>query len=306
MTERLADISARIDSVRQLDSVVTAMRGIAASRAQQSRNLFQGIEAYSEAISLAIGATLNFMTRPARAVEPPSDGHALIAFCAEHGFAGGLSDRILEAAAAMASDAHLIVVGTRGGIIASERGLVVRRTIAMATQIGAVPEVANIVADTLYEQIVAGAVARADILYPRFDVGRDMRIERTVLFPIELEKFRRPASALPPLVTLPPDRLIERLAAEYVYAKLCEAAMLAFAAENQARMETMSAASTNIERTLGELKQSENLVRQEAVTAEIVELAAGSQTSMQSHHSRRLHQTTSDHAAGLLDTDPTS
>jgi F-type H+-transporting ATPase subunit gamma len=99
-------------------------------------------------------------------------------------------------------------------------------------------------------------------------------------FPIGLERFRRPHAESPPLVTLQPERLIERLTAEYVYARLCEAAMHAFAAENHARMDTMSAASTNIERTLIELKQRENQVRQEEVTAEIVELAASGQTFM--------------------------
>ena len=47
MAERLADIVTQIQNVRQLAAVVTAMRGIAASRAQKSRSLLAGIEAYS-------------------------------------------------------------------------------------------------------------------------------------------------------------------------------------------------------------------------------------------------------------------
>ena len=273
MSERLADISARIDNVRQLGSVVTAMRGIAASRAQQSRNLLAGVEAYGEAISVAIGEALNFLTDPAPA-RRPGTGYALILFCAEQGFAGGLSDRMLEAAEPIEPDTHLIVIGSRGGAIAQERGYAVSRTIAMATQSGAVPDVANLIADTLYAAIAAGTVARVGILYPRWDNGRDQRIERVALFPIDREKFRQPVAALPPLATLKPETLIERLTAEYVYARLCEAAMHAFAAENQARMETMGAASTNIDRTLDSLKQRENQVRQAEVTAEIVELSA--------------------------------
>ena len=37
MAERLADIVTQIQNMRQLEAVVTAMRGIAASRAQQAR-----------------------------------------------------------------------------------------------------------------------------------------------------------------------------------------------------------------------------------------------------------------------------
>lgn len=67
MSERLADIAARIDNVRQLDAVVTAMRGIAAARAQQSWGLLAGIEAYAATVSGAIGQALNF----AAAAPPP-------------------------------------------------------------------------------------------------------------------------------------------------------------------------------------------------------------------------------------------
>lgn len=55
MAERLADIVTQTQNVRQLAAVVTAMRGIAASRAQKSRSLLAGIEAYADVVSRAIG-----------------------------------------------------------------------------------------------------------------------------------------------------------------------------------------------------------------------------------------------------------
>lgn len=278
MTERLADISARIDNVAQLDAVVTAMRGIAAARAQQSRVLLAGIEAYAQTVSHAIGQTLAFLDQSS----PPSAdgqkrGRALILFCAEQGFAGAFSDRVLDTAAAHIADAHLIVVGTRGAAIADERGLDVAWRVAMASQIGGVSDVANHIADTLYARIAKGMVTHADIFYPRVDADHNLRVEHLALFPLDLKKFPRLHAAIPALVTLQPQILIESLAAEYIYARLCEAAMHAFAAENQARMEAMSSASRNIDRTLLELRQRENQVRQEEVTAEIVELASDSE-----------------------------
>jgi hypothetical protein len=55
MTQRPADVVRQIQSVRQLEAVVTAMRGIAASQAQKGRSLLSGIDAYSKVISRAIG-----------------------------------------------------------------------------------------------------------------------------------------------------------------------------------------------------------------------------------------------------------
>ncbi len=72
-----------------------------------------------------------------------------------------------------------------------------------------------------------------------------------------------------------PELLLERLAAEYVFAQLCEAALHAFEAENEARMLAMASAKTNIETKLAGLSQRERQLRQEEITTEIVELAAG-------------------------------
>ena len=81
------------------------------------------------------------------------------------------------------------------------------------------------------------------------------------------------------MITLAPQALLERLAAEYVYAQLCEAAMQAFVAENDARMAAMAAAKNNTESKLAALKQREQQLRQEEITTEIVELATGAEAS---------------------------
>ena len=85
--------------------------------------------------------------------------------------------------------------------------------------------------------------------------------------------FRRALAGVPPLITLPPEELLENLAAEYVYAELCRMAMQAFAAENEARVAAMVRARGNVQDMLSALQANERQVRQEAITAELVELA---------------------------------
>ncbi len=58
MAERLSDVVTQIGHVRQLKAVVTAMRGIAASRAQRGRSLLAGIKAYTGVVSQALGERL--------------------------------------------------------------------------------------------------------------------------------------------------------------------------------------------------------------------------------------------------------
>lgn len=279
MTERLADITARIENVRQLDSVVKAMRAIAATRARESRGLLPAIEAYAATMAQGIGEALGFLPEPPAPMRGAGPGgHALVLFCAEQGFAGAFSDRVLDAAGDAAAGAHLMLVGTRGGAVAAERGLVPAWRAAMASKVSGVPMLANRLADALYARTVDGSVTRVDLLFPAIVADRSIRVQRKALFPLDLPRFRIPPRGTPPIATLDPALLLERLTAEYVFARLCEAAMQAFAAENQARLEAMSAASTNIGRALEELRGRENQIRQEEVTAEIIELAAGAES----------------------------
>jgi F-type H+-transporting ATPase subunit gamma len=72
--------------------------------------------------------------------------------------------------------------------------------------------------------------------------------------------------------------LLARLAEEYIFAELCEAALTAFAAENEARVAAMSSAKGNLENMRSDLQALERQIRQEEITAEVVELANGAST----------------------------
>ncbi|WP_423965069.1 F0F1 ATP synthase subunit gamma [Bradyrhizobium sp.] len=277
MAERLADIATQIQNVRQLEAVVTAMRGIAASRAQRGRSLLAGIEAYHAVISRAIGQALTMLGAP---VMDPSRAHgrtALVLFCAEQGFAGAFSEHLFEHAAAELANALTFVVGTRGEIVARERGLSPSWTAAMATHVDAIPSLANRIADALYQHIAAATISKIEIVVSRSTAGGGIQIERRSLLPLDLSRFPQPGNRLPPLTTLPPHDLLERLTAEYVYAQLCDAAMHAYVTENQARMMTMTAAKSNIGDKLNTLSQRERQLRQEEITSEIIELASGTE-----------------------------
>jgi F-type H+-transporting ATPase subunit gamma len=278
MAERLADIVAQIQNVRQLEAVVTAMRGIAASRAQQGRSLLAGIKAYTEVISGAIGQALSLVPPDDLASAQSHRGNrGLILFCAEQGFAGAFSERVLDAVTGDLTGTTVFLIGTRGIAVAEERGIRPAWSAPMATNAGAIPGLANRVADALYERVADGTVIWVDVAFSHSRSGGGIAVDRHSLLPIDLRRFARPVRNQPPLTTLAPWVLLERLASEYVYAQLCEAAMHAFAVENEARMMAMAAARTNIESKLSGLSQREHLLRQEEITTEIVELAAGAE-----------------------------
>lgn len=286
MTERLSDVEQQIGSVHQLESVVTAMRGIAAARAREARGRLAGIRAYADTVGNAIGEALALLPDGA---DPHQRGHGpepriQIALCSEQGFAGAFNERVLTAVARQIGSAHgeatdLLLVGDRGLMIAEDHGLSVGWSAPMAAHADEVPALANKLADALYDRLVAGAT-RVAIVHATPSAGGAIEIVERTLVPLDFGRFSVSPRALPPLITLDPRTLVAQLAEEFLFAELCEAAMLSFAAENDARMHAMIAARSNVGDKLEELRATHRRLRQDEITNEIVELAAGASAEL--------------------------
>lgn len=271
MADDLAAVRARIHGVQQLDTVIGAMRGIAAAHAQQSRALLPGFRAYAEVIAQTIASALRLRDEPPPALRRHARC-ARIVFCAEQGFVGGFAERILDEALGR-GPADLFLIGSRGLSLAMARNVAPLWQSAMAAQVDGIAALCIRIAGALYEDLLPRKIETVEVVYPVWQLGQGTRIVCQSLLPLDEARFRMPNAAMPPLTTLPPDVLLASLAEEYVYASLCEAAMQAFVAENEVRAETMVRARSKVQDMLGELHQSENLVRQASITAEVVELA---------------------------------
>lgn len=279
MTKRLADVSARIDGIRQLGSVVNAMRGIASARAQQARGQLAAVDSYAATLAAAIGRVLALAPSVGRDGAPRTSRPALVLFCAEQGFAGAFSERVLDAARADLEGATLFLVGSRGRAVAAERGLSLAWSSAMPAQSLGVARLADRIAEAIYARISAGGVDRLDAVFSQWRPTEGVQVTRRRLFPFDLEAFAPPARSEPPLRNLSPDALLRDLTADYMHAQLCDAALHAFAAENEARVAAMASARKEIDRQLATLVAAERQVRQEDITDEIIELAAGETAS---------------------------
>ncbi len=279
MTERLAEITDRIAGIHQLGSVVNAMRGIAAARAEQARTQLAAVDSYAAVLAAAIGQVVAL----APVAPIPADRRpprlALVLFCAEQGFAGAFSARVLDAAGPDLKTAELFLVGTRGRIAIAERDMEAGWTTAMPSHSPGVPKLADTIATALYKRIARGKIGQLDAIFSQWTPGKGTKVQRRRLFPVDLTLFPHPGTATPPLINLPSDTLLRSLTADYLHAQLCRAALHAFAAENEARMQAMAAARGQVERQMASLQARQRQVRQEEITAEVIELAAGETAS---------------------------
>ena len=277
MTERLRDIQARIGTVHQLSAVVTAMRSIAAARTQEARSHLDGIRTYAETVGLAIGEALAVLPDAERSAagSGPEGPQAIVALCAEQGFAGAFSAHVLDTVARMAATGRsdLLLVGDRGLMLAEERGLAVDWSAPMVVHAAQTATLADRIVDELYRRLAAGTITHVSLVHADPDAAEPGQVLVRRLAPFDFDRFPVARTAQSPLMTLSPQTLLARLAEEYVFAEICEAVMLSFAAENAARMRAMVAAKENVEETMATLVARSRQVRQEEITAEIVELA---------------------------------
>lgn len=270
MTERLADVSARISGIRQLGAVVNAMKGIAAARAHTAMAQISAVDRYAETICAAMQQSFGPDPQP-QETAPRTDEAALLVFLAEQGFAGAFSERVLDHLSE--STAPLFLIGTRGLSIAAARGLRPIWSAPMPSHSNGIPKLADAITRAFLTALAAGEAQRLDAISTGWASGRPV-ITRAGLFPVTLAK----AEATPrqaPLTQLPRAALLASLGADYLHAQICKAALHAFAAENQARMEAMTSAGSQIAQELETYQARLRRVRQEAITAEIIELSTG-------------------------------
>lgn len=277
MSERASDVEARIGTVRQLSVVITAMRGIAAARSREARGRLEGIRAHAAIIARAIGRALVHLPAPDRPSGDgrPHGGHVVVALCAEQGFAGVFNERVLDAAISAMPPARseLFVLGDRGLMVAEQRGLEPAWTAPMIGHVDQAVALADRIVEALYERLRAGRVSDVTVIHAVPNSGTALHVVEKRLVPFDFARFPATVASGEPLLTLPAPVLLARLAEEYVFAEVCEAITLSFAAENEARMRAMIAAKTNVAATLEDLVSRSRRLRQEEITNEIIELA---------------------------------
>ncbi|HVZ88302.1 MAG TPA: FoF1 ATP synthase subunit gamma [Polyangia bacterium] len=271
------EVRARLGTMKELEEVLGAMRGMAAARIQQGERAQVAAREYAARIGAAF-ASLSTEGSPAA---PPSSGRPartlVVALCTERGFVGALNEHVLRAAREGPQPHDVLVVGARGLAFAREQGLTVTYVGNMATHLAGLGDVADQIGDLLLTRMDASEPLIADVIYPRRTPTGGAVIERQRLLPIDLPS-RAYLGDFPPITMLPVPILAAQIAIEYVRARLFEFVAETFAAANAARLEVLQAAHAHLDEMLLGLRRTENVLRQEEITAEVLEVITGRMT----------------------------
>lgn len=274
MSERRSEIQGRLATMNELNEVLGAMRGIAAARIQQGERARVAARQYAAGIGAALASLAAEAPPPAQRTDATD---LVVALCTDRGFVGALNERVLDGARA-AGGRTLVVVGTRGRTLAQEHGWATVDGGGMTAHLGGLGDVADRVAAMLARRadLAAGALT-AEVVYPRRAAGGGVEIERRRLLPIDVGALRKeaPTPRVEPITMLPRGELIADVAGEYVHARLYEMAAESFAAANAASLEVLQAAHAHLDDMLAQLRRTENVLRQDEITAEVLEVITG-------------------------------
>jgi F-type H+-transporting ATPase subunit gamma len=275
---QLAEIQGHIASMDELADILGAMRSLAGMRVQEAQRALPGIRRYAESMAAAIGASLLLMPQLVPETKEDRGHRALILCAAEHGFVGGLNERLIEAAEAILRPSDLLfVLGSRGAALAVERGRKAAWTRPMATRPSGAPDTTNHITREVYARIAQGEISRVEVMFAQYRQGVASTIERCLLLPVDTKALATTKPRLAPLHNLEPRLLIEKLMAEYVFARLTEAAVESIASENAARFAAMDSAHDNATKKLSELHQTARQTRQTEITSELLDLITGAE-----------------------------
>lgn len=283
----LQEIRRHIASMDELSDVVGAMRALAVMRLQEAQQALPGVRRYAQAMAGAIHSAWRIGVDDLPLdVAPAADSgrrrlqRAVIVCAAEHGFVGSFNERLLEVATTQLSgDDELYVLGSRASALALERGQRIKWMHPMATRLASVPEIVNRLSDKLFAGIGGGRLRGVEVCFASARSGGGCVIQHRTLLPLDIASLGSAPPAQSPLHNLPSAQLLEGLVAEYVFALLTESAVESLASENAARFAAMDSARDNVARKLQDLRQSANQLRQEEITAELLDLITGTLAS---------------------------
>lgn len=276
--EEAARIKERIASLGELRNVIHAIRGIAAARIQEAQTALAGIRNYADIVEEAIAEAAS-LAPGVRELSPLPGAPAapmLIVVCSEHGFVGGYNEALLDYAGRLLKPGHeLAVIGRRGAAIAAEKELPLAWQAAGTTYVQGIAAVARRIADRMAE------TADATIVFARYRAAQGYALETRRVLPLDPALLVGAERRVPPIHQLAPERLLQNLAEEYLFAELTRAIMEGLTSENGARLATMQAANRNIDDKLETLRKQERISRQERITVELFDVVTGAQALQQ-------------------------
>ena len=295
------DVKQRIDSVKNIRKITSAMQMVAAARLRRAEQRIAALRPYAGAIRRmtrqAANAAGQISGMPILNEHESEQTIAIMLVTGDRGLAGAFNSQIvragLRAAAEYQAEGKQVIFFASGRRGVSS--LLFRKLEPAGSYVGFTDrpgyENAREIAEDLITAYVDGTVDRVEVLYNGYVSALTQEVRREVLLPLqratideEIEQAAgdpdHPGHEHHALVEYEPDPeiILQRLIPDYVEISIYRALLESTASEHGARMTAMRSASENAAEVIEDLTLEMNRARQAEITQEIMEVVAGAES----------------------------
>ena len=277
----LRELQKRLESIKALREIVHAMRNLAAVYVRRAEAALEAIRPCTQVVETALSTALG----SAQTGPTLENGTAMVlVFGSDQGLCGTYNERVVRAAVQLhesdSDTTHLVAIGNRTGELLEQRGGEPFLILSAPTSIEGIRAQVASLAGRIFEAYLEASCKRMYLVYNVYQsMGRSCEtVER--LLPPDLGQLSAGAQdvfSYEPILTAPPEELLPRFIDEFFFVRFYRALLEGHASENGARLLSMTAASGNIDSRLAETTKEFQGARQEAVTAELLEVVGGAE-----------------------------
>ncbi|MFH1137712.1 MAG: F0F1 ATP synthase subunit gamma [Pseudomonadota bacterium] len=289
MSDTVASLRRKISGAGDIQSVVRAMKAVAASSIGQYEQSVRALADYYRTVELGLGACFRLSGPAPLSVE--RKGHTVsgvigaVVFGSDQGLVGQFNDVVADYAVKTlatlpAKPAAVWAVGERVNARLADAGLPLTGLFAVPNSVKAItPLVGQILVES-EKHLNQGEVIELHLFYNRPTSGAVYTPVNQRLLPLD-ENWRRKLAELPwPTKNLPEvmgggTSTLRALIREYLFVSLFRACAESLASENASRLSAMQRADKNIEELLEVLNGTFHRLRQSDIDEELFDVISG-------------------------------
>lgn len=294
----LKDIKSRISSVQNTKKITKAMKMVAAAKVKKAESTVKVARPFSDELLQLfrkLVATVDELSVTGLKIERALDNYpellkkrevkaeGLLVITSNKGLAGAYNANIIKTALKRVKEntekgisTVIYPVGQKAiSAFKHKSGNFELRDGYMSIANTPTATGANLVAEDISEDFVAGKIDKIDIITTHFNNMMSYNIVDWEILPVKVEKAA--SHELDPVMEFEPSAkaVLQQLVPMYITNSIYQALLEANASELASRMTAMSAASNNAEEMITTLTIDYNKARQAAITQELVEIVSG-------------------------------
>lgn len=289
----LKEVKTRIASVNSTRKITSAMKMVASSKLHHAQQAIESMRPYEQRLSHIMSTFVESLEGTAQtpyAARREVKRAAIVVYTSNTSLCGGFNANVIKAFNRKVSDyrrqgieiAQVVAIGKKAADAVRKAGFDVTADHAQLLDHPAYAP-ASQVAASLMQQFADGQIDHVELIYHHFKSAGSQVLLSETLLPVKLEaeaaSAAKPEAGQPALdfiVEPSPQQVLTELVPRSLHLKVYTALLDSLASEHAARVIAMQVATDNADELLRSLRLTYNKTRQQAITAELLDIVGGS------------------------------